>query len=125
MFGKFGISFKSEGINCRVVEVVKNSTLRWFGHLERMGGGELTKEIYKIGVDAVGVRGSPPIKWKDRVLEYLRERGWDRRLRGMVNARVECMDRSKWRLFCHGHPLKGVPRNRCQSRLDQINYIHI
>ena len=25
-------------------------------------------------VDAVGVKGRPPIKYKDRVLEYLRER---------------------------------------------------
>ncbi len=56
-------------------------------------------------MDAVGVRGRPPIKCKDRVLEYLKERG-DRRLRGMESSRVECMDRNKWRLFCRGHPLR-------------------
>ncbi len=49
VYGKFGMSFKSEGMNCGVVEVVKCSTLRWFGHLERMGGDELRKRIYKSG----------------------------------------------------------------------------
>ncbi len=34
----------------------------------------MTKRIYKSGVDAVGVRGRPPIKCEDSVLEYLRER---------------------------------------------------
>jgi len=66
---------------------------------------------------SVGVRGSPPVKWEDRLLECLKERE-DRRLRGIEGARVECMDRSKWRLFCRGHPLEGVPWNRRQIRLD-------
>ncbi len=35
--GKLSVFFKSKEINCEVVEVVKHSTLRWFGHLERMG----------------------------------------------------------------------------------------
>ncbi len=56
VYGRFGMSVKSEGMNCGVVEVVKHSTLRWFGYLERMGGDEMTKRIYKSGVDAVGVR---------------------------------------------------------------------
>ncbi len=94
VYGKLGMSFKNEGMNCGVVEVVKCNTLRWFGHLERMGGDKLTKRIYKSGVDAVGVRRRPPVKLEDRVLEYWRERG-GRRLRGMVNARVECRDWSK------------------------------
>ncbi len=62
VYGKFGMSFKSEGMNCGVVEVVKHSALRWSGHLERMEGDELTKRIYKSGVDAVGVKGRSPIK---------------------------------------------------------------
>ena len=68
------------------------------------------------GVDAAGVGGRLPVKWEDRLLECMRERG-DRRLRGTESAGKECMDRSKWRLW-RGHPLKGVPRNRHQSRLD-------
>ncbi len=37
LYGKFGMSFKREGMNCGVVEVIKCSTLRWFGHFERIG----------------------------------------------------------------------------------------
>ncbi len=48
---------------------VKCSTLRWFGHLERMEGEEITGRIYMSGVDAVGVRATPPMKWEDSVLE--------------------------------------------------------
>ncbi len=59
VYGKFSISFKSEGMSCGVVEVVKCSNFRGFGHMERMGGDELTKKIHKSGIDAVGVRGRP------------------------------------------------------------------
>ncbi len=33
---KFGILSRGEGMSCGVVEMVKHSPLRWFGHLERM-----------------------------------------------------------------------------------------
>ncbi len=39
-------------------------------------------------VDEVGARGRPPVKWGDRVLEYVRERG-KRRMRGLEYTRKE------------------------------------
>ncbi len=36
VYRKFGMSSRGEGMNCGVVEMVKRSTLRWFGHLEGM-----------------------------------------------------------------------------------------
>ncbi len=36
VYRKFGTSSRGEGMSCGVVEMVKRSTLRWFGHLERM-----------------------------------------------------------------------------------------
>ncbi len=92
-YEKFSLSFESEEMNCGVVEVVKHSTLRWSGKLERTED-KMTKRIYKSEVAVVDMRGRPPIKWEDRGSEYLKERG-NRRLRGMESARVECMDRSK------------------------------
>ncbi len=68
VYGKFGMSFKYEGMNCGVLEVVKCSTLRWSGHLERMRGDEIIKNIYMGGVDAVSVRGRHLIKWEDKML---------------------------------------------------------
>ncbi len=29
---------------------------------------------------------------------------------GLDQARTECLDRERWRLFCHGHPLGGHSR---------------
>ncbi len=69
----FGMSSRGEGMSCGVV-MVKRSTLRWFGHLERMDERELTKRIQRSKIDAGNVRGRPPINWKDRVMEYVRER---------------------------------------------------
>ncbi len=36
VYGRYGMASKGEGMSCEVVEVVKRSTLRWFGHLERV-----------------------------------------------------------------------------------------
>ncbi len=49
-------------------------------------------------------------RWKDRVKEYICERGATRR-GGLDQARKECVDKERWRLFCHGHP-----RGRCLQR---------
>ncbi len=56
VYRKFGMSSKGEGMSCGVV-LVKHSTLRWFGHLERMDESELTKRIYRSKIDAGNVRG--------------------------------------------------------------------
>ena len=111
IYSRFGMSHKGIEKKCGVVEEVKRGTLRWFGHLERMGEEKMTKRVYKSDINAVGVRGRPLVRWDDRVLEYVRERG-DRRVRSMQQARRECMDRDRWRLFCRGHPLGGVPGNK-------------
>ncbi len=36
-------------------------------------------------------------------------------LRNLEQARRECQDRERWKLFCHGHPLVGAPRSRRQN----------
>ncbi len=72
VYRKFGMSSR-EGMSCGVVEM-KHSTLRWFGHLERMDEKEMTKKIYRSKIDAGNVRGRPPVKWEDRVMKYVRER---------------------------------------------------
>ena len=81
------------------VEWVKQNTLRWFGHVERMDEREMTKRVYMSKIVTVGVRGRPPITWDDRVLEYMNEREGVRS-RGSEHARRDCKDREKWRLFC-------------------------
>ncbi len=51
---------------------------------------------------------------RDRVQEYVRERG-EGSLRNLERARRECQDREGWKLFCRGHPLVGAPRSRRQN----------
>ncbi len=36
VYRKFGMSSRGEGMSCGGVEMLKRSTLRWFGHLEWM-----------------------------------------------------------------------------------------
>ncbi len=43
VYRRFGMTSKREEMSCGVVEMVSCSTLRWFGHLERMDESELTK----------------------------------------------------------------------------------
>ncbi len=65
------------------------------------------------------LKGRPPEKWRDRVQEYVRERD-EGFLRNLEQARRECQDRERWKLFCHGHPLVGTPRSRRQNKFNLI-----
>ena len=114
VYERFDMASRGDGTQCGVVEYVKRNTLRWFGHVERMDEGVMTKRVYKSYIDSVGVRGGVPVKWDGRVLECLRERN-ERGVRSLEQARRVCKDRSEWRLSCRGHPLGGVPRSRRQT----------
>ena len=53
-------------------------------------------------------RVRPPGRWRDRVKERC-ERGATRG-GGLDEARRECLDRERWRLFCCNHTLVRCPR---------------
>ncbi len=101
-----GMGSHADGVNCRVVEWVKRNTLRWFGHIERMGSEEFMKKMYVSESVGPSSRGRPPGRWRDRVKEYMFERSATRE-GGLDQASRECLDRERWRFFCHGHPLEG------------------
>ncbi len=88
------------GVCCGVVEWVKRSTLRWFGHIERMRNEELVKVCWS-SVDGTNRRVWPLGRCED----WLSERGVRRN--GLKWARRECMDRVRWRFVCCDHPLGG------------------
>ncbi len=46
---------------------MKRSTLRWFGHIERMGNEEFVKKVYSSSVEGTNRRGRPLGRWDDRV----------------------------------------------------------
>ncbi len=63
-------------------------------------------KIYESESEGPNRRGRPLGRWKDRVEEYLGERGINGR--GVLKqARRKCWDREKWRSFCHGQPVMG------------------
>ncbi len=114
VYEHFGMCHVGEGKKCGVVEEVKRQTLKWFGHMERMEESKMTRRMYVSEIEEGNVRGQPPVKWRDRVQEYVRESG-ERFLRNLEQARRECQDRERWKLFCCGHPLVGAPRSRHQN----------
>ncbi len=99
-----GMRGRGSAVGCGVVKWVKRSTLRWFGHVERMENVEFVK-VYRSSVEGPNWRGTPLGRWEDRVKEYVSERGV--RGNGLEWARKECMDRERWRSICRGHPLGG------------------
>ncbi len=56
-------------VRCGVVEWVKRSILRWFGHIERMGNEEFVKKVYMSSAEGTNRRGRPLARWEDRVKE--------------------------------------------------------
>ncbi len=52
----------------------------------------MTRRVYVSEIEGGNVRGQPPVKWMDRVQEYVRERGGGS-LRNLEQARRECQDR--------------------------------
>ncbi len=57
---------------------MKKSTLRWFGHIERMENEEFIKKVYLSSIGSPNRRGRPLGRWEDRVKEHMS----DRRVRG-------------------------------------------
>ncbi len=106
VYERCGMRGRGSGVGCGVVEWVKQSTLRWFGHIERMGNEEFVKKVYMGSVEGTNRRGRSLGRWKDTVKEYVSERGV--RGNGLKWARRECMDRERWRSVCRGHPPLGT-----------------
>ncbi len=79
---------KWRSVWCGVVWV-KRSTMTWCGHTERMENEEFVKKVHQSSVEGPNRRGRPLGRWKDKVKEYVSERGvrgngleWARRVYG-------------------------------------------
>ncbi len=73
VFERCGMGICASGVKCGVVEWVKRNMLRWFSHMERMKGEECEK-MYVSEIKGKS-RRRPLGRWKDRVKEYMSERG--------------------------------------------------
>ncbi len=52
----------------------------------------MIRRVYMSVIEGGNVRGRPPVKWRDRVHEYVRERG-EGSLKNLEQARRECQDK--------------------------------
>ncbi len=57
-------------VGCSVVKWVNRSTLRWFGHMERMENEEFVQKVYRSSVEGPNRRERPLGRWEDKVKEY-------------------------------------------------------
>ncbi len=90
------------------VKRIKWPRMRCFGYTERMGSEEFVKKVHVSESVDPNSRGRPPWRWRNRVKEYLCERdATSTRGERLDQARRECLDREKWRLFCRDHFLGG------------------
>lgn len=71
---------------------VEQMGLKWFGHMERMEEGRLTKQVMKAEVEGRRPRGRPRLGWNETVKMSLSARGVS-----MEEARVSAQDRGAWR----------------------------
>ncbi len=94
VYERCGMRERGSGVGCSVVEWVESSTLRWFGHIERMETEELVKKVYLSSVEGLNMRGRPHGRWEDRMMEYMSERGVSGN--GLEWARRACMVRERW-----------------------------
>ncbi len=108
VYERCGMGSHANGVNCGVVEWVKRNTLRCFGHIERMGHEEFVKKVYMSESVVPNIRGRPLGRWRDKVKEYMCERGatWGG---GLDQAKRECLDGEKWRLYAMAIPLGDAP----------------
>ncbi len=82
----------------------------------------MTRRVFVSEIEGGNVRGRPPVKWRDRVQEYVRDRG-EGSLRNLEQGRMEYQNRERWKLFCRGHPLVGAPRSRHQNERMNFSYL--
>ncbi len=57
VYERFGMSYVDVGKKCGVVEEVKRQTFKWFGHMERMEEGKMTRRVYMSEIEGGTVRG--------------------------------------------------------------------
>ena len=87
------------GVTKRLVEMIDEGFLRWFGHVERMENDRIGKNFYVGECD-----GSLRKRRIDTMKDCLRKRGLD-----VKQARRMVQDRSEWRRFVRGNALSVAP----------------
>ena len=76
------------GLDCTIVEVVRQGSLRWLGHVVRKEDDDCVKQAWRFEVEGSRGRGRPRLTWKG-MIENL--------CRGLGLVLEDGYDRVKWR----------------------------
>jgi hypothetical protein len=71
-----------------LLEDIKIEQLQWYGHVERMEEGRLTKGVLKWGPSGKMKRGRPKLTWAEGIRGMMGEKGL---------MEEDWNDKSKWR----------------------------
>ena len=71
---------------------LRRARMRWFGHVERMGDERQVKRIMNAAMEGRRPVGRPRTRWKDVLQRDLDTSGLS-----IEEARLECLDRDRWR----------------------------
>ena len=91
------------GTQVTTVDRIKARRLRWFGHVSRMGSDRIPYLALHTMVDGVRSRGRPRARWRDGVMEDIKERGLE-----FPEATSLTKDRDGWRKFARPYRRGGA-----------------
>lgn len=66
--------WKEMNVTTSVVKRIENQTLKWYGHVQRMGNERWPKNIYQWSPPGKNKRGRPKLKWKTHVRAIMDDR---------------------------------------------------
>ena len=105
-----GMGTCANGAKCGIGKYVKRNTFLRLCHMERKKSEEFVKKVYVSKTEGPR-RGRPVVRLKEYMHEIVADRG-----RGVKQARNECMNRERWRLFCLVDIPGGIEAS--ETRLD-------
>lgn len=94
------------GVKEKITDKYERSTLRWFGHVVRMGEERIAKQVFKGRVEGKRDRGRPKKVWLDGIEDCLKsknvkstrnKRSCVRQRMNVAEASEVCKDRRMWK----------------------------
>ena len=80
------------GVESKLSYRAEQGGLRWYGHMERMDDGRMTKRVMKSEAEGTRPRGRPKLEWEDGVASSLSARGLS-----LEEGREIALNRGEWR----------------------------